>query len=93
MNKFEFIEQLRDYLGKLQTISKEITSMDVPGLLLVREDLGIRRPKKKNEDIVHGQKHQQNQMTNRVTQPDNEIASDTPRVRPAYSAWLPERII
>lgn len=93
MTKFELVEQLRNYLGKLQAIRKEITTMDVPGLLLTREDLGIRRPKKKEDNFAHGQKHRPYKVTTRVTKPDNEIASDTPRVRPAYSSWLPENII
>lgn len=68
MNRLELLEKLRDAAGKLQRLSKEITSSAVPGLLLVREDLGIRR---KPMSIVHGQKHKQTRNNNPITMPSD----------------------
>ncbi len=66
----EILGTLRNVAGRLQVIQKEMMSMDVPGLHLTREDLGIRRPKKnKNESYIHGQKHYSPRINNKVTTP------------------------
>lgn len=64
------LNKLRDVAGKLQLVQKEIMSMNVPGLELTREDLGVRRPKK-NKDFrfEHGQKHYQPKLNNGITTP------------------------
>jgi len=74
MNKLELFDEIRNINGRLQYLSKQITSMSVPGLLLTREDLGVRFPKKKK--MVHGQKHQSTGRKN-VTTPDLKTGQGT----------------
>ena len=65
----DVLDRLRDVAGKLQRVQKEIMSMDVPGLELTRQDLGIRRKNKNNFRFEHGQKHYQPKINNKITTP------------------------
>jgi len=86
MTKFELWEYLRNINGQIQLLEKKIMSMDITGLGLVREDLGIRRPKKEKKETVYGQVHREPAMHNRITAP-GEVKSDTPNLGPDYPTW------
>jgi len=65
-------QKLRDVIGALQLFRKQISSVNVEGLSLVREDLegpGAPRQDKKRRSIVHGQKHEQPVTRTRVSMP------------------------
>jgi len=81
--RIELINKLRDFSGRLAILNKEIASIDVPGLMLVRQDL--EGPKRRKKNIAYGQKHQQPLSSNRVTPPSGMgIHSDSPIVGPFY---------
>jgi hypothetical protein len=84
--KVLILSELCKMSSRLQQINKEISSVDVPGAFLVREDLGIRLPKgKKHKDVAYGQKHQQPINSNRITPPAGMgVHSDSPVVAPFY---------
>lgn len=85
MTKLEILHHLRNINGKMQFLGKQIMSMNVPGLELVREDLGVRSPKKKK--TIHGQVQREPKMHNRITAPDGDIKSDSPNLGPDYPTW------
>ena len=87
MDKTEVLGKLRDISGVLQRLSKEITSTNVPGLSLVREDLGVRTPKKrKRKDVAYGQKHKEPIVRNKITLPGKTV-SDVPNLGPNFPEW------
>ena len=92
-SRIVLIDKLRDLNGLLLILQKEIMSTNVPGLMLTREDLGIRYPKKERKNAAHGQVHSSNRMPNRITEPaGTEIHNDNDsgRVLPYYQEWRPE---
>lgn len=76
-SKLHLVEKLRDLSGRLHCLNKEISTASVPGLMLTREDLGIRRNNKK---LIHGQKHEQPINTNHVTSPSGTGSSNDSHV-------------
>jgi hypothetical protein len=90
IDRLHLIEKLRDLTGRLSCITKEVTTTDVPGILTVREDLGIRTGKK-HPGYLHGQKHAEPQIKNRVTAPSGagmSSISNTPFTS-MYAEWNP----
>lgn len=85
MTKLEILHHLRDINGKMQFLGKQIMSMNVPGLALVREDLGVSQSSKKKK-TVHGQVQREPKMHNRITAP-GEVKSDSPNLGPDYPTW------
>jgi hypothetical protein len=78
------IEKLRDFSCRLAAINKEIASVNVSDLLLVREDLEGPH-KKKRSHVAHGQKQNEPTSSNRITPPAGMgIHSDSPVVAPFY---------
>ena len=65
----EILSTLRDVAGQIKIIQKEILSMDVPGLQLVRQDLGIKRTNYKKQKPIHGQMQSQPRINNLITMP------------------------
>lgn len=78
MNRTEIIAKLRDLCGKVSCLKKEIMSAEVPGLLLTREDLGIRLANSKKQK-AHGQVHKQPTNTNSITAPSG-MGTGVPKV-------------
>ncbi len=81
--RLKLIEKLRDLYGQIAVLSKDVSSVPVEGIGLVREDL----TGGKAQPTTHGQKHKQPTNSNKITPPAGMgICSDSPNVGSFYQA-------
>ena len=71
-SRTDILNKLKNVANKLQFMQKEIMSMGVSGLELVREDLSVRQSKNVNKDYApHGQAHKKYRNKNRIMMPND----------------------